>query len=128
MSRAILHFVQEGLHSNSNDIAEERHEQVQKLLDKICLSIAGHCAGTCRCTGLWRGHFCYNPPRIMRPLFDLRRRLWIGFREAEGVRQDYHEAVVQLCIGACLLRGGQHDDASICKTALFSVIGSRREA
>ena len=121
VSRAILHFVQEGLHSNSNDVAEERYEQVQKLLDHDLFEHCGSLRWDVQVYGIMaKAYFCYNRLEDYEATLQFAQAALDRIpSEAEGVRRDYHEAVIQLCIGACLLRGGQHDDAfNLGKTAL----------
>ena len=111
VSRAILNFVDEGLYSRSEVAAAERYEQIEKLLDEDLFEFCGQLRWDVHVYGIMsKAHFFYNRLQDYETAAKHAERALEKAKEQEmGSR--YHVALCQLCIGACLLKAGHHDDA-----------------
>lgn len=118
VSRAILHFIDDGAHSKSVAQAGERHEQAQKLLDEDLFDFCNQLRWDVQVYAiLAKAYFLYNRLEDYENTVVLAERALQLAKAQEG--GGYHTAICKLCIGACLLRVGQHDEAfSIAKAAL----------
>jgi tetratricopeptide (TPR) repeat protein len=113
VSRAILQFVDEGLYSRSEVAAAERYEQIEKLLDEDLFEFCGQLRWDVQVYGIMsKAQFFYNRLQDYESAAKHAERALEKAKEQEmGSR--YHVALCQLCIGACLLKAGHHDDAFI---------------
>ena len=111
VSRAILHFAEEGSYSNSEVAAAERYEQIEKLLDEDLFEFSQQLRWDVQVFGIMaKAYFLYT--RIQNyetALQHGKTALDIAIEQDQG--SGYHVALCQLFIGACLLRAGNHDDA-----------------
>ena len=117
--RTILQFVDEGSYSNSDGAAVERFEQIENLLDEDLFECCGQLQWDVQVYGIMaKASFFYSHLEDYETTVKLAQRaLEIATKQQE--KAGYHVSICQLCIGACLLRAGQYDDAfSIGKAAL----------
>jgi len=110
VSRAILHFVDEGSYASSTTAAADRFDQIEKLLDEDLFEFCEQLPWNVQVFGIFaKAAFLYNRLEDYEAASRAAQRALDKAKEQEGA--GYHVAVCQLCIGACLLRAGQHDDA-----------------
>jgi len=119
VSRAILHFADEGSYSNSEVAAAERYEQIEKLLDEDLFEFCGQLRWDVQVYGIMsKAYFFYNRLQDYETAAKHAQRALDKAQEQEE-GSGYEAALCQLCIGACLLKAGHHDDAfNIGKEAL----------
>ena len=118
VSRAIMHFVDEGSYASSTTAAADRFDQVEKLLDEDLFEFCEQLRWDVRVHGIFsKAAFLYNRVEDYDAAAKTAQRALEAAREQDGA--GYHVAICQLCIGACFVRAGQHDEAfSIGKAAL----------
>lgn len=118
VSRAIVFFVDEASYSNSEVAAAERYGQIEKLLDEDLFEFCGQLRWDVKVYGiLAKAYFYYN--RLQDYENTVKNAQWALDMAKEQEGSGYHVAVCKLCIGACLIKAGQHEDAfSIGKEAL----------